>query len=245
MLVGSYGGILFVDANVCACVSWCCVITGLHRNNVAYSAMTATSPAAYLWFVVAIVFGNYILLNLFLAILLENFSSSTGSFSTNGSSTTSSTIAAAARVACVLAWLQGLMEGSWMAKLAKRRHNRVHAAAAQAHTEADEKALVAETGSAIPGAWGAPGVPADALVAVARLMPALPVKEGATLPVAVSPAGIALVAGEPGNRQQGSPRDKAVLLPDSIKQPSGLGLAGSSAAPAKSESSFTARRWAC
>lgn len=101
----------------------------------AYNAMAATSPAAYLWFVVIIVLGNYILLNLFLAILLESFGSSSGT--SGGASSMNSvggSLAAAAKVAQLLAWMQELLEGSWFAKVLRRR-NRV--AALQDGSETD------------------------------------------------------------------------------------------------------------
>lgn len=101
----------------------------------AYNAMAATSPAAYLWFVVIIVLGNYILLNLFLAILLENFGSSSGT--SGGASSMNSvggSLAAAAKVAQLLTWMQELLEGSWFAKVLQRR-NRV--AALQDGSETD------------------------------------------------------------------------------------------------------------
>lgn len=105
----------------------------------AYDAMSATSPAAYLWFVAIIVLGNYILLNLFLAILLENFGSSSSNSSGGMSSanSTGGTLAAAANVAQMLAWMQDLVEASWFARmLHRRRNNRV--AALQGPDEAEE-----------------------------------------------------------------------------------------------------------
>lgn len=91
----------------------------------AYDAMTATSPAAYLWFVTIIVLGNYILLNLFLAILLENFGASTNGGASTANST-GGTLAAAAKAAQLTAWLQDLLQESWFAKMFKSR-NRVSA----------------------------------------------------------------------------------------------------------------------
>lgn len=90
----------------------------------AYDAMTATSPAAFLWFVAIIVMGNYILLNLFLAILLENFGSSSGNGGTSTANSTGGTLAAAAKAAQLAAWLQDLLEESWFAKMYRSR-NRV------------------------------------------------------------------------------------------------------------------------
>lgn len=91
----------------------------------AYDAMQATHPAAFLWFVGIIVMGNYILLNLFLAILLENFGSSANGGASTANST-GGTLAAAAKAAQLMAWLQDIVEGSWFAKVFKRR-NRVSA----------------------------------------------------------------------------------------------------------------------
>lgn len=50
--------------------------TPLHkRNHAQYDAMASVSPAACLFFVAVICVGNYVMINLFLAILLDNFSS--------------------------------------------------------------------------------------------------------------------------------------------------------------------------
>lgn len=92
----------------------------------AYDAMKATNPAAFLWFVAIIVLGNYILLNLFLAILLENFSTSGSTGGANTANSAGGTLAAAAKTAQLLAWMQDLLEGSWFARMARRR-NRVAA----------------------------------------------------------------------------------------------------------------------
>jgi hypothetical protein len=103
------------------------IITTENWNNVAYNGMTATSPAAYLWFVVIIVFGNYILLNLFLAILLENFSTSGGTGGNSSANSMGGTLAAAAKTAQLMVWMQDMLEASWFAKVLRRR-NKVAAA---------------------------------------------------------------------------------------------------------------------
>lgn len=105
-------------------------------NNIAYNAMSATSPAAFLWFIAIIVLGNYILLNLFLAILLENF----GNGANGGASTANSTggtLAAAAKAAQMMAWMQDLLDVSWFARMFQRR-NRV-AALQDADGDADDE----------------------------------------------------------------------------------------------------------
>jgi hypothetical protein len=84
--------------------------------------MTATSPAAFLWFVAIIVLGNFILLNLFLAILLENFGSSSGNGGASTANSTGGTLAAAAKAAQLTAWLQDLLEESWFSKMLKSRN---------------------------------------------------------------------------------------------------------------------------
>jgi hypothetical protein len=88
--------------------------------------MHATNPATFLWFVAIIVLGNYILLNLFLAILLENFSASGSAGGASTANSAGGTLAAAAKTAQLLAWMQDLLEGSWFAKMLRRR-NRVAA----------------------------------------------------------------------------------------------------------------------
>jgi hypothetical protein len=98
----------------------------LCRNNVAYDAMAATSPAAYLWFVAIIVMGNYILLNLFLAILLDNFGSGGANGGASTANSTGGTLAAAAKAAQMMAWMQDLLDVSWFARMLQRR-NRVAA----------------------------------------------------------------------------------------------------------------------
>ena len=49
------------------------VLTGENWNEVMYDGMRTTSPISSLYFVILTLLGNYIVLNLFLAILLENF----------------------------------------------------------------------------------------------------------------------------------------------------------------------------
>jgi hypothetical protein len=111
------------------------LVTTENWNNVMYSGMAATSPAAALWFIAAIIIGNYVLLNLFLAVLLENFGSGAGSPVTSGNGGTSrsnssgSTLAAAAKAALLLSWMKDLLETSWIAKLVhgpNHGDNRVH-----------------------------------------------------------------------------------------------------------------------
>lgn len=92
-----------------------------------YSGMAATSPAAALWFVAVIIIGNYVLLNLFLAVLLENFGASAAMDAGNASSKSTggsngSTLAAAAQAAVVLSWMKELLESSWVAKLVNGRN---------------------------------------------------------------------------------------------------------------------------
>jgi hypothetical protein len=51
------------------------ILTGENWNEVMYDAMRATSPLAATYFLFVLVCGNWVLLNLFLAILLDNFAS--------------------------------------------------------------------------------------------------------------------------------------------------------------------------
>lgn len=95
-----------------------------------YNGMLKLTPAVSLWFIAAIVIGNYILLNLFLAILLENFSSTgpsdgTGSRSLRSASS-GSTLAAAAQMAVIHEWMQDLLRCSWFGKLLHDNNNKVH-----------------------------------------------------------------------------------------------------------------------
>jgi hypothetical protein len=50
------------------------VLTGENWNTVMYDGMRSTDSAAVLYFLALTIFGNYVVLNLFLAILLDNFS---------------------------------------------------------------------------------------------------------------------------------------------------------------------------
>jgi hypothetical protein len=84
--------------------------------------MAATSPAAYLWFVAIIVMGNYILLNLFLAILLDNFGSGGANGGASTANSTGGTLAAAAKAAQMMAWMQDLLDVSWFARMLQRRN---------------------------------------------------------------------------------------------------------------------------
>jgi hypothetical protein len=122
------------------------LVTTENWNNVMYSGMAATSPAAALWFIAAIIIGNYVLLNLFLAVLLENFGSGSGSPSTSGnggisrSNSSGSTLAAAAQAALMLSWMKDLLETSWIARLVNgpNSHNKVHALACGSGTRSGE-----------------------------------------------------------------------------------------------------------
>jgi hypothetical protein len=49
------------------------VLSGEGWNLVMYSWIDATNPAAALYFVALLVIGKFILLNMFLAVLMENF----------------------------------------------------------------------------------------------------------------------------------------------------------------------------
>ena len=49
------------------------VLTGENWNEVLYDGMRTKGDAACLYFILLVVIGNYIVLNLFLAILLDNF----------------------------------------------------------------------------------------------------------------------------------------------------------------------------
>lgn len=109
--------------------------------------MNATKPAAFLWFVAIIVLGNYILLNLFLAILLENFSTSGSAGGASTANSAGGTLAAAAKTAQLLAWMQDLLEGSWFARMLRQR-NRV---AALRDTDGSDGELVAPTVAARSG----------------------------------------------------------------------------------------------
>jgi hypothetical protein len=87
--------------------------------------MEAVSPATCLFFVGVIAFGTYVMLNLFLAILLDNFSAGDDGSASGGtgSDTMREAAAAAAAGAAVLDWMRGLMGCSWLA--ARRRRQRV------------------------------------------------------------------------------------------------------------------------
>ena len=50
------------------------MLTGENWNTVMYDGMRSTDSAAVLYFLALTIFGNYVVLNLFLAILLDNFS---------------------------------------------------------------------------------------------------------------------------------------------------------------------------
>jgi hypothetical protein len=60
------------------------VLTGENWNEVLYDGMRATHWTAAIYFVTCVTIGNYILLNLFQAILLQNFSSSQAAISSSG-----------------------------------------------------------------------------------------------------------------------------------------------------------------
>jgi hypothetical protein len=53
------------------------VIIGEDWNSVMYSHYRSLGPAVQIYFVVLLVFGNFILLSLFTAILLKNFENDT------------------------------------------------------------------------------------------------------------------------------------------------------------------------
>lgn len=68
--------------SVCACfcvspVSLCAcllqILTQEDWNMVLYNGMASTSPCAALYFVALMTFGNYVLFNLLVAILVEGF----------------------------------------------------------------------------------------------------------------------------------------------------------------------------
>src|SRR5689334_3665542 len=100
------------------------IVTTENWNNVMYSGMAATNPAMSLYFIAGIVVGNYILLNLFLAILLENFgapSAPDGSASrSNRTVSNGSTMAAAAKMAVLFDWMRDLLDSSWIANRLQR-----------------------------------------------------------------------------------------------------------------------------
>ena len=52
------------------------ILTGENWNTVMYDGMRSTGTIACIYFVLLVVVGNYVILNLFLAILLDNFSTS-------------------------------------------------------------------------------------------------------------------------------------------------------------------------
>eukprot|EP00878_Enallax_costatus_P022732 GHUV01024136.1.p1 GENE.GHUV01024136.1~~GHUV01024136.1.p1 ORF type:complete len:288 (+),score=71.07 GHUV01024136.1:685-1548(+) len=119
------------------------IVTTENWNNVLYSGMSATNPAMSLWFIAAIVLGNYILLNLFLAILLENFStpSSPDGSSSRSSRTLSngSTMAAAAKMAILYDWMQDLLDSSWISN--RFKHSR------KVHPMADRRSTTGDWGT--------------------------------------------------------------------------------------------------
>jgi hypothetical protein len=84
-----------------------------------YETMHALSPAACLFCIAIITLGNYVVMNLFLAVLLDNFSSSDGASPSAGSDTLKESAAAAAAGAAVRDWLRGLLEGAWLRRLGR------------------------------------------------------------------------------------------------------------------------------
>jgi hypothetical protein len=50
-----------------------CVCAGENWNQVMYDGMRTTNPASAVYFLFIVLIGNYVMLNLFLAILLDNF----------------------------------------------------------------------------------------------------------------------------------------------------------------------------
>jgi hypothetical protein len=100
-------------------------MTAENWNNVLYNVMVATQPIAALWCIAAFVIGNYILLNLFLAVLLENFGASSAR-QRRQSSSNDSMLLAAANAALVLDWMRELLSKSFVATLVCCHGNRVH-----------------------------------------------------------------------------------------------------------------------
>lgn len=62
------------------------ILTGEDWNMVMYDGMRSTSSLAAVYFIMMVVLGNYIILNLFLAILLENFAGVSGDDSSSEAS---------------------------------------------------------------------------------------------------------------------------------------------------------------
>ncbi|KAG2493814.1 hypothetical protein HYH03_008033 [Edaphochlamys debaryana] len=60
------------------------LVTGENWNTVMYDGMRGVGPAAALYFIFVIVVGNYVVLNLFIAILLENFAANMGESASHG-----------------------------------------------------------------------------------------------------------------------------------------------------------------
>lgn len=59
---------------MCVCVSLCQILTQEDWNTVLYNGMNRTSQWAALYFIALMTFGNYVLFNLLVAILVEGFS---------------------------------------------------------------------------------------------------------------------------------------------------------------------------
>lgn len=58
---------------LCGVCSWLQILTQEDWNVVLYNGMASTSPWASLYFVALMTFGNYVLFNLLVAILVEGF----------------------------------------------------------------------------------------------------------------------------------------------------------------------------
>ena len=61
------------DSLIWACTTIFAILMGDNWNSVMYDCMRAVGPVSTLYFITLIMFGNIVMLNLFLAILLGNF----------------------------------------------------------------------------------------------------------------------------------------------------------------------------
>lgn len=72
--IGLFMGIKVVHSCLAHWVAEHCTCAGENWNAVMYDGMRATNASAALYFLFIVIIGNYVVLNLFLAILLEQFS---------------------------------------------------------------------------------------------------------------------------------------------------------------------------
>jgi hypothetical protein len=100
------------------------ILTAENWNNIMYSGMVALGPAASLFFIAVVIVGNYMLLNLFLAVLLENFGNASDSVST-ASSGEDFGLGQAATSALFFGKMEDMLRGSWFGKMMASKSNKV------------------------------------------------------------------------------------------------------------------------